>query len=820
MKNRFTRVLMLILVLSVALAAVLVIVASADESDGGTEGSNTETTYVPQIVSKNLSYAEYLYMYFAVPYSNMPAGATLKLNLYSVVPTEGVEPVHTATSFEIQTIKSIGADPADLYCVFVSQGIPAHAMGDYIYAQPVLTNGEAVTTGAVEKYSVAEYLYDRLYTHDFISKTEADKEDFDRKELYISLLEYGAAAQIHFAEKGTTPTPVTELVYYNFKEARVSDNSGFATAGETATIAHDGTAHPHANHVGWTVISYDADNNKTETVYSETTIEITYAAKATIVVPKFDYTSFEDKLAAQVEADEKMMAAKWAEFERKAGKEMADAFKQLYTLFGDEIVGWYANLYSRGFNDPDNGVYAGGYYATTSAKGAEGYGPDVEATDQALRFIAQSGMVQHLGVTSVDDLGKEGVLPDWMKQEIVYFVMSLQDPDDRYFYHPQWTYSGDDDRRLGRDLEWANSILKRFGHVAPYGKPTDKNPQTKITPEAYLKSLGYESAAEANSEITSGASVMSLRATARGAVSYVLLATSTTETETSVTSITEAIESHANLASYLESQILLDKNPWTYGDALNSVYAQIGSASAAKGKYESPNGTATEDKPWYEGMTFKDMTIAYITKYLDEETGLIDDGWRDVSGRKGNEFANTNGLLKTIPIFNNWGYEYPNIDKAVASVMGALSRETPETTTYITDYYNLWSSLNGLKTNVADCYKDDAAKQLEIYTYIADVFKKHGARAITNTYNELAQYKRADGGFNNSKSISSNAGVGGDYPRALGGVDESYCDSVNIAMSTVRAMFSALGYSPLQFYTASDWMRYEQILNSATVVPK
>ena len=46
--------------------------------------------------------------------------------------------------------------------------------------------------------------------------------------------------------------------------------------------------------------------------------------------------------------DEEYKTAAWAEFEAAVGKDLADAYKQLYSLYDSKSVVWLANLY-----DPD-----------------------------------------------------------------------------------------------------------------------------------------------------------------------------------------------------------------------------------------------------------------------------------------------------------------------------------------------------------------------------------------------------------------------------------------------------------------------------------
>ncbi len=794
----------------VIVGAAVGIMASAAETSASAESQ--PSTPIPKIVSKNLSYSSQLYIYFAIPASDVPDGAEISLRLYDGAPDAGGRLVKTADRYSIETIETVEGDPDHLYYVFTSQGIAARGIGEYVYAVPVLTIGEEEILGVTEKYSVAEYCYDRLYNQDFISKTSNDGMDYDRKQLYIALLEYGSAAQLHFGGAGVTPA--TDYCYYNFSEVLVADESGFCTAGGTVTVAHDGTSYPGEAHAGWKVTYYDANNVKTVEEYrgdEYLIMSITFADKATLVEPIFELV---DPYLKQVAIDEAMLAQEWADFEEKAGKELTDAFKQIHALFGDEIVDWSASLYAPGYSIPEIGYYAGGYYAAVSGRDNLGFGPDLESTDQMLRFIVNSGMLDHAGISSVDDLGQ--VLPEWMQQQIIYFVKSMQAPDG-YFYHPQWPVSDHSDRRLGRDLEWATSMLKRFGSAPQYDTPNGKKGNGQSAAQ-YFATLGYSSLYEANGIAVSAPLTMSLRASATTAVYGVMLVAESDD------GISNAVTSHANLATWLETKIKLDVNPYTYGDQLNSVYGQIKTASAGLGAYESPVGTV--DEPWYEGMTLMEMTLAYIESFIDPETGLIDDGWReynaslDAAGdtttrrKTGYDFIHTNGLLKTYPVFHNWGYKYPYAEEAIESVLkGILGDES--TDKQITDLYNLWMSLVGLKNNLK--LYGTAEEYERASAYIASVLAEDGVFAVTNTYEKLSRFKKSDGGFNSG--VNSSAGAGEKCPTTLG-VSESFCDATNIAMSTMRNIYSAFGYGSIPFFTESDWMRYLDILESNKPVAK
>ena len=86
------------------------------------------------------------------------------------------------------------------------------------------------------------------------------------------------------------------------------------------------------------------------------------------------------------------------------GKRIAEAIRDMYTLYKPEMIDWFAELY-----DPT----VGGYYYSNGAKDNEKIGyqgvcydlrPDTESTEQALRFIKTSGL---LGDSTLNEKQKE-----------------------------------------------------------------------------------------------------------------------------------------------------------------------------------------------------------------------------------------------------------------------------------------------------------------------------------------------------------------------------------------------------------------------------
>ena len=143
-------------------------------------------------------------------------------------------------------------------------------------------------------------------------------------------------------------------------------------------------------------------------------------------------------------------------YEKFFGREAALELEKLYGIFDAGTLTWAARLL-----DPE----IGGFYYSNSARDNEGFLPDVESTTQLV------------GVLSGADFGKYGsadnAFPEQMKEGIVRFVSGLQDPDDGYFYHPQWGKNVNTSRS-GRDLDSSLGLLRRFGGKPLYETPLER----------------------------------------------------------------------------------------------------------------------------------------------------------------------------------------------------------------------------------------------------------------------------------------------------------------------------------------------------------
>ena len=144
-------------------------------------------------------------------------------------------------------------------------------------------------------------------------------------------------------------------------------------------------------------------------------------------------------------------------FDVIADPDVREAVRGFYEEFFDPeaLIRWWASLY-----DPD----LGGFYYADSARDHDGFLPDMESTYQILWRLKDF----------VPDL-KE-YLGSELTEKIVTFFQTKQDPDDGYFYHPQWTReeSRKNVMRYSRDQDWAIFVLDWLGAKPLYPTALDR----------------------------------------------------------------------------------------------------------------------------------------------------------------------------------------------------------------------------------------------------------------------------------------------------------------------------------------------------------
>ena len=163
--SRFTKLFVLILSLALLIGSAVCVAASADE--GADYG----------IKSVNIAHGDKIQVLIAVDAPNLDAAEAEQLTVTYTYNGETIE----ADYWKMMDIYKNGT----LYPVFYTVGIAMKDIGEAVVAQ--------VGNGAPMNISVADYLYTKLAKDGYAFATEG--EDAGRKNLYLTLLNYGAQAQ-------------------------------------------------------------------------------------------------------------------------------------------------------------------------------------------------------------------------------------------------------------------------------------------------------------------------------------------------------------------------------------------------------------------------------------------------------------------------------------------------------------------------------------------------------------------------------------------------------------------------------------------------
>ena len=166
-----------------------------------------------------------------------------------------------------------------------------------------------------------------------------------------------------------------------------------------------------------------------------------------------------DRKEAELEAYDD----RWAEVDAKMPEDVAKALKNYYSIYGTDIIEWFANLY-----DPETGAF----YYSNSARDYSGFLPDIESTYQVIKNLRNAGC---FNVYNDGDsyAAVANALPAEVRDKMLAFVQNMQDPDDGYFYHTQWGKNIGSERR-SRDLTWAVNLFKFLDAEPEYPTALDR----------------------------------------------------------------------------------------------------------------------------------------------------------------------------------------------------------------------------------------------------------------------------------------------------------------------------------------------------------
>ena len=481
---------------------------------------------------------------------------------------------------------------------------------------------------------------------------------------------------------------------------------------------------------------------------------------------------YNDVVSYQDEKDRVVVEEAWNEVEAKVGSEITKELKALYSLYTDDIISWFANLYEPyvcvcdGECQKTQYCGGGGYYYSNSGRNTPGYLPDIESTQQALGWISASGMTGGYHYNTV--------IPEWMEEQIVRFIKARQDPNG-YFYHPQWSKEAIDNNvsRRTRDLSWALSILEGFGYSPTY----DIN---GVEGDGIL----YDGTPLGD---TAPTSLMHLTERLKNSKAY---------------SVSKVVSANSSLPSYLVDADGMRK--YLNGLDITERSYHIGNELAA----------VADEISWRDPQLLAEgkealapVLINWLNSKQNPENGL----WSNVT----NYYA-VNGFFKITFVYNGLGYPIPNVEKGLsASIDAIMSDEDPGA---VTDVYNTWYNVLNVIENIENCY-GDGNESVEL---ALEVLYSKAPAAIAKTRDKLALFLKQDGSFSYNQNYTSATSQG--MPVAIPGTNEGDINATVIATTgTANRILRVLGFEDkerIPMYTRADLLKYMLILEELGPVIK
>lgn len=439
----------------------------------------------------------------------------------------------------------------------------------------------------------------------------------------------------------------------------------------------------------------------------------------------------------------------------EAGAAIADAFKQLYTLYEPALATWYAGLY-----DPELGAF----YSTESGRDYESFGPDLECTAQTLVFITQSGLI---GKTPLSE-----AIPKPMQDKLVHFAKSCQH-ENGFFYHKHWNYDDQDlaISRRGRDLGWAVRILEYFGAFPTYDTPNGRKGDGI---DADGNPIAPSQAAKSNSSGKEQAA-----GSAKPSPKYA-----------------SYLENKDTFLQYLGEMDFKNRS-YHFGNQLNATLGQIN----ARAKALLEEGA---------GYDLRELLLDYLDERINPETGY----WSEVAN-----MAGSNGLFKTIAVYNTYGRLYPACEAAADSVLESIMGDEIDEGNCCS-IFNLWSAVCFIKNNVKKFAPEELRERL--LEKVNGVLREKGAAAILNTYKKVLPYKKG-AAFNHRYhgNGGTQQGLYTGMPAILGDFDEGNVDASGICSTGLtRVMFEAFGCTRVPLLGKADWMEFLNVINSKEPITK
>ena len=451
---------------------------------------------------------------------------------------------------------------------------------------------------------------------------------------------------------------------------------------------------------------------------------------------------------------------------------LVNSLKQHYELYTDGMLSWIADLY-----DP----VSGGFYYSNSGRNTEGYLPDIESTSQIMDILNESGIFAYA------DNDFQKAFPDFLKDGIIKFIKSRQDPNG-FFYHPQWSHEMVDSSlsRRARDLSKAIATLKKLGALPTYPNAIGSDYD------------GIDADGNRVLEVSSVSLTEPLRNTSVLAVSKVVA---------TATAVPAHLVSDVTFKAWLDT-LDINGDSYTVGNGLSAQAGQI----VARDKQLKKEG-----KPYL----LSQILIDWLNEHCYESTGH----WSSVA-----DYEGINGLLKISGAYIeiaksglgvNTRLPYP--EQTLNSLVDALrTEEYARTDCYA---YNVWYSICNLfelekhSDPVAgeQFIKDTRAMLLKYVT--EDVaYEGDMLNAIEITTKKTANFRKEDGSFSQTAEYSAANSQG--LPVAVPYTNEGDVNATALSSTGITSrMFVALGLSAPDIFTHADAMVFfNRIENLGAVI--
>ena len=479
-----------------------------------------------------------------------------------------------------------------------------------------------------------------------------------------------------------------------------------------------------------------------------------------------------DAIAWQEAIDAVAVEEKWQQMEAivaaktspEKAKEFVTAFKNMYADYSDDVVYWIANLY-----DPETG----GFYYSNSSRNTEGFLPDLESTYQLI------DLPRGLGMT--DGKSTAEFYPEEFGERLVKWVKGLQDPDNGYFYHPQWGKAFTDQipARRGRDLQWAENLLKMFGSSPTYDTPNGvKGDGILANGDRVIPASKLQLTNKLSSNVIT-------------AVSKVILVNDADA------NVTPHLRNEQAFRKYLAG-LDINGNPYTIGNLLASQATQI----PARDKVLAARG---------ETYRLADILHEWMNEHQNPDTGLWDlDGSVDYDA--------VNGLLKIGATYNFIQKEIPNVIPALGSAIQCLiSEEKPD---HICDVLNPLYAISEIKKNINNYHTGDKASVQNQINNATKRLLEDATKIVEVTHAKMAIFKKQDGSYSYWPEQTACTSQGATV--ALVNTNEGDANTVNIAMTAIPGhLCSVLGIGDKpNVCTKADGVRYLAILSDLGAVIK